>query len=61
MLVLKLRYGQEDSTLIDSAKAAELLSQARGEPVRLAWEDQHAFLLLVGEQAADAACWQRDA
>ncbi|MEL7044369.1 MAG: hypothetical protein AAGL66_05030 [Pseudomonadota bacterium] len=59
VLVLKLRYGQENATLVSSEDAANLFARARGQKVRLAWEDEHAFLLVTGENVGNAACWQQ--
>ncbi|MEO1081897.1 MAG: hypothetical protein AAFY29_20235 [Pseudomonadota bacterium] len=59
VLVLKLRYGRADTTFVSASNAVKLLSKARGQAVRLAWESKHAFLLVVGERAPNAACWRQ--
>lgn len=60
VLVLKLRYGAANARVWDSEAATTLLSEKAGRPVRVAWENDNAYMLLVGDAQSTAACWRVD-
>ncbi|MEM1144756.1 MAG: hypothetical protein AAGI88_19410 [Pseudomonadota bacterium] len=71
ILVLKLRYGGATAIIRSSLSASSILASKTGRPVRVAWENEDAFMLLIGEEegqssptdlaaGAKTACWQAD-
>ena len=60
VLVFKLRFGAANARTVSSSEAAALLAEHSGRSVRVAWEDDVAYLLLLGGDTAVPACWRSD-
>jgi hypothetical protein len=56
ILVLKLRYGGQETRVLDSRAVVGILQRRSPEPLRLAWEDGNAFLIVRGDAALPGAC-----